>query len=184
MTAPQTACQTVDGFVDTLQRLLNAAWGPGWGVFTEEYTAFSDPQNVPLPQVVFHLLERAPTKELTPLKKRYFTVEPDPEYPGYNVEIYKTWYDCRVSFQCFARTNREARHLALQLEDFLTTYAGYFKEQGISEINFLGEEAPGRLDEAAGVVARRTLYYKLRIEHTITVRTKALEDVVVRVQAE
>lgn len=184
MTAPHSACQTIDGFVDTLGRLFSAAWGPDWGVFTEEHTAFTDPQNIPLPQIVFHLLERAPMKELTPLKKRYFTIEPDPEYPGYNVEIYKAWYECRVGFQCFARTNREARHLALQLEDFLTTYAGYFKEQGISEINFLGEEAPQYLNETAGVVPYRTLYYKLRIEHTIVVRTKVLEDVVIRVQTD
>lgn len=172
-------CTALDGFVDTLRRLLDAAWGPDWGELGEEVSDFTDPENVKLPQVVFHLLSRVPNKEFSPLKKRYSDTLPDPLYPGYHVEVWRRWYDCKIAFHCYARTNREARHLANKLAVFLDTYAGYFKEQGLSELLFLGEEEPERTRMAAGSLPVRTLLYLVRVEEVYVVRGKTLEEIII-----
>jgi hypothetical protein len=175
-------CTTLDGFVETLRRLLDAAWGPDWGELGEEVTNLNDPENVKLPQVIFHLVSRVPNEKLTPLKKKFYETFPDPDYPGYNVEIWRKWYDCKVAFHCYARTNREARHLANKLEAFLDTYTGYFKEQGLSELVFLGEDEPERTRLSGGLLPVRTLLYLARVEEVHVVRGKLLEDITINVR--
>lgn len=175
-------CTTLDSFVDTLQKLLNTAWGPDWGEFGEEVTSLNDPENVKLPQIVFHLTQRIPNQQLTPLKKKFHEAFPDPYYPGHNVEVWRKWYDCKVTFYCYARTNREARYVANRFESFLDTYAGYFKEQGLSELIFLGEEEVERTRLSGGLLPVRVLSYLFRIEEVQVVRGKLLEDVIINIR--
>jgi hypothetical protein len=172
-------CQTIEEFTTTLERLLKSAWGKDWGVFTEEYTSYSDPEKIVLPQIVFHLVKRRPFKELSPLKRRLMANYPDSEYKGYNVDIFKNWYECEVQFRCFARTNKEVRSLSVKLEDFITSYTGFFKERGLGEINFMEEKEPEKLSDSAGRVPCRILTYRFRVEHTTIIRQKTLEEVLI-----
>lgn len=177
-------CQTLDNLVDTIRRLLDSAWGPGWGVFTDEVTSFNDPESLKLPYIVFHLLSRMPNKELTPLKKKFFNTFVDPLYPSHNIEVWRKWYDCKVAFYCYARTNREARYWANKLEAFIDTYVGYFKEAGLSEMIFLGEEEMERTSASSGLLAVRSLLYSVRVEEIRIVRGKLLEDLSIQVKQE
>lgn len=176
------SCDTLKYFTDTLRLLLDAAWGNGWGVFTDEETTFDDPENMQLPYIVFHLVSRKPNEQLTPLKKKFFETIPDPLYKGHNVEIWRKWYDCKVAFVCYARTDREARYWANKLEAFIDTYVGHFKWQGMSELIFLGEGEAGRTRIQSGNLAARTLNYLIRIEEIRIVRGKLLEDLTIQVK--
>lgn len=176
------SCITVDQLIDNLRRLLDAAWGVDWGELTEEITVYNNPESTKIPRVVFHLLSRRPNEKLTPLKKRFYESFEDPYYKGYNVEVWRKWYDCKVAFRCYAQTNREARRLANRLEAFIDYYTGYFKEHGLSELIFLGEEEPGNTGLDAGFIPVRTLLYLLRIEEIHVVRGKVLEEVLIKVK--
>jgi hypothetical protein len=182
ITHERYSCDTLNSFADTLRRLLDAAWGTGWGVFSDEETTFDDPENMQLPYIVFHLVSREPNKELTPLKKRFFETMPDTLYEGHHVEVWRKWYDCRVDFLCYARTDREARYWTNKLEAFIDTYAGYFKENGMSELIFLGEGEAGRTRIQTGNLAVRTLRYLVRVEEIRIVRGKLLEDLSIQVK--
>lgn len=179
--APHYTCDTIDSFVDTLRRLLDAAWGPGWGEFTEETSVLNDPEQVALPYIVFHLESRVPNKELTPLKRKFHGAVADPHFEGYNIEVWRKWYDCKIRFYCFARTNREARYWANKLEAFIDTYVGYFKENGLSELLFLGENEPERTRMAGGLLPVRSLDYLARIEEIHVARHKVIEEIAINV---
>lgn len=175
-------CQVLDDFVDTIRRLLDLAWGAKWGEFTEEYTAYGDSENEPLPRIVFRLYSRKPHDKLSPLKEKNFGVIPDPEYPNQYIEIWRKWYDCVIKFYCFDKTNRGARALADKLERFISTYTGFFKERGLSELIFLGEDAPELLDTRHGNKNVRILVYTTRVEEVRIVRSKALEDITIQLK--
>lgn len=176
------SCKTLDNLVDTIRRLLDTAWGPDWGTFTDEVTDFNDLENVKLPYIVFHLLSRTPNQQLTPLKKKYFETFVDPLYPSHHIEVYRKWYDCRIAFYIYARTNREARYWANRLEAFIDSYVGYFKEAGLSELIFEGESELEKTGPANGLLAVRSLLYVARIEEVRIVRGKLLEDLSIQVK--
>jgi len=176
------SCVTIDHLIDNLRRLLDTAWGAGWGELTEEITTYNDPERVKMPRIVFHLLSRRPNEKLTPLKKKFYESFEDPCYKNYNVEVWRKWYDCKAAFRCYAQTNREARHLANRLEAFIDYYTGYFKEHGLSELIFLGEEGPGNTGLDTGFASVCTLFYLLRIEEVHIVRGKVLEEVLIKVK--
>lgn len=177
----QIGIVSIDDFAKAVHRLLNAAWGPDWGVFTEEDTALNDPNNVPLPQIIWHLEERVSQDKMNPRgKSRSWGAHVDKEYPGHTIEVRKWWFDCKVSFQCVAHTHKEARHLARRLEYFLVNYTGYFKEHGISEISFLRELGPRRFDHRQTNLPFRVLLFDVRIEQNDIVRTKAMEEIVIK----
>lgn len=178
----QFTCKVLDDFVDTIRRLLEIAWGPGWGEFTEEAVNFGDSQNVRLPYITFHLVSREPHDILSPLKKRYFQTVPDPLYEGHYIEIWRRWYECLIRFYCYERTNREARALANKLEVFIDSYVGFFKERGLSELIFKSEEAPDLLDSRFGNLSVRALNYSARVEEVHIVRGKLLEEVALEVK--
>lgn len=172
---------SIDDFARATHRLLDAAWGHEWGVFTEEETALNDPDNIPLPQIIWHLEERVNQRELNPRGKyRGWGAEVDEKNPGHMLEQRYWWFDCEVSFQCVAKTNAEARDLARRLEHFLVNYTGYFKERGISEVQFLREVGPRRFDHRQTNLPFRVLFFNIRIQQVDIVRSKVMDEVLLK----
>lgn len=173
-----------EGFADLLDRLLKAAWGQTWGTFTDKNPTGTTPEEVPLPIISWDVRERIPSEAMKQIKHRNWGTEPDPDNFGEFLTTFRQWFDCTIEFKVWAKTSREAKALLRKLEDVLLTYAGYFKEKGVSEITFLAEtrgdvETAGRQD-----LACRVLAYRVRTEHITAVRTAALNEIITKVEAE
>lgn len=172
---------TLDEFFDKLQEMLRIAWGPTWGEFAEASSTIDPAEDISMPRILYELEERVPAKEYSGLKHRLYSEEPDPEDPAYRISIYRQWFHCTVDFYCIHANRRGARELAEQFEQFLSSWVGYFKDLGISEILFEAEHKPQLAEEHRQRMGVRTLRYRITCMRPLLVRSKALEEVLIKI---
>src|SRR5437764_8847648 len=101
-----------EGFTDIIFRLLNAAWGTGWGTFVEAYPNNTDPQNIQTPVISYKLTEMMPgqigkdgTREMKPRHRD--TIFP-PGDPSTAIEVYGRIFDATVIFEIWEENNTKA----------------------------------------------------------------------------
>ena len=174
-------CVTLDGFSTALHRLLNAAWGHNWGVYSEEEPMGNEPDNLDAPQITFALDRRVISEELKAYRKKLMDVRPDPDNPGFNINIYQRLFRCRVSWRCWHKTKRGSRIMLKKLEWFLENYIGYFKEHGLVQMKFFSEERPMIDKTARRKIPCATLKYDIWIVETEIVRDRLLNDLNIKV---
>ncbi len=176
------SCSTLDGFVNAIHRLLNAAWGTGWGVFSEEEPTGNDPEKIPTPHITFELTTREISPELKNFRGKLMESFSDPDYPEFYIEVRKKFFKCRVTFKVWHKTNQGARAINEKLEYFLEHYVGYFKENGIMQLKFVKEGKPNKQIHARQLVPNRELLYDLYIVQNEITRTKLLNDITIKLQ--
>lgn len=166
----------LEKFTDMICKLLNIAWGNDWGIFSEENPTGNNPEETPLPHITYNLISRRST-EKRGLKGQTFAPIPDPEHEGETITPVRQWFDCIVEFCIYARTNAEATRLAQRFEEFMYTYRGFFKDEGITEIIFEEERAPEVNSLYRQDIPHRTIRYLVRIERIIEIRSYELRQV-------
>jgi hypothetical protein len=107
---------------------------------------------------------------------------PDPENPGYRIQVLGLWFDNLVEIMCWALTNKAANARATWLENLMLSYAWYFRYNGVQQILYAGRESDKRIDVENIVVFQRPLLYYLRTEKLFTVSEKTIEDLLVTVE--
>lgn len=167
-----------DQFTDEINRLLRLAWGDDWGTFTEDEPTGTDGNDVPVPVITFDLESRKRTKYgVKSLEPVHFDTIPDPENPAHSMKLYRQWFDVEMVFRVFHNTNRAARLLMEEFEDFLFTYKSHLKHIGISELVFQEEKKPTVESRWSQKLAARTLLYLVRIERITTVRSNNFVEI-------
>jgi hypothetical protein len=166
----------LEKLTDMIHKLLNIVWGEGWGVFSEESPTDNDAEKAPMPHITCKLVDRTHTDNKA-VKWSKFASEPDPEHEGETISSQRCWFTCELEFVIHAVTNREARIIAQRFEEFMETYVGYFKQEGVSEIIFKREKAPNVDSSTRQDIPHRSLCYQVRIERIITVSSYQLKQV-------
>ncbi len=131
----------INGLTDRLKPILEAAWGKDWGKFTAEMPKYND-HEAPMPQITYVQVSRKPSKSIKNIKPVLYNTYPDPDNPGYTISEYRQRYDCILDFVCWDKTSSGAMSRAEQLEEFIFTYTGIFKNLGIAEIVFIEMTKP------------------------------------------
>lgn len=88
----------------------------------------------------------------------------DPLVPGYTVEIYGQWFDNIVQFDSWSNDQRTAERLISWFEQFMTSYAGYIKQQGIPHLFFWRRNADDVNTTWRQSFAMRSSQYYFRTE--------------------
>jgi hypothetical protein len=175
-----------DGNIDSIEqvgevikKMLNAAWGIGWGDFTPEFAYGEDPDNVVFPQITFDINNRDITDNKSKKPTLTDTVKEvvNGVYTGDSFNIYRQWFDNIVEFNFYAKTNLEARRIMSRFETLMTAYCGFLKRQGISEILFLREVPPKMsMNYIEGIPMRSIMYY-VKLERIQVVRNSTIKRI-------
>lgn len=178
------AAGNVNDFDDAMG-LLHKVWAKvnPECVFSEEEPLDNTPEDLSLPHITYEVLTRKHSEGFSDGKKpRQLKSYPDPEQPGHNLTEASEWFDCHAEFLIFGRTKGEAKKWMKLLEEFILTYTGYFKQQGVAEILFLEEKSPKVSSEYRQDLPHRRLRYLVKIQRTQTLRSIRLDelDVVAR----
>lgn len=173
----------IDGFSTKIKELLDNAWEDGWGDFTVNGVKKEVIENMPLPLVIFDVINRTPSKGKIGLKPRATEIMIDPENNDYSIILHRKWFDAVVEFLVLDATNQDAMKLAERLELFIETYTGFFKEAGISELIFQ-EEVDSRFSKnyVEGVPSR-CLRYQLVLERIVSERVRTTKEVRSKIQS-
>jgi hypothetical protein len=154
-----------DGFTTLLKRLLTAAWGDKWGVFTSDAPLGNDPNNITFPVITYALKFMQPgkvgktTREIRPRQRMIeYLDDVNGTAPNANTILGQVM-DAEVVFEVWEDSNADVEKLAKRFRDFMTIYSGYFKSQGLRNIRFAmmnDISEGGRIRENA--VCRKLIY--------------------------
>lgn len=167
----------IEGFTDKVKSLLNDTWEDGWGEFTMEGPTGNNVDDIKLPLITFDVVRRIPSQNKKGVKSRNTEYRKDPTNDNYVMIISRRWFDCTVEFCVYNTTNRGARKLTSRLESFLESYAGFFKEQGISEMIF-EEEVETRLSTRYREgVPSTCIRYLIVLERILVERVRVTKEI-------
>lgn len=159
---------------DMIHALLRKAWGDEWQTrFGPEYPKKADME---APFIAYHTKSRVYTTGRG-VKPRLFEEAPDPKHIGHTIGLYMQSFDCQMQFDIFHQTGKDADALLQRFEEFLTTYTGYFKQNGIDEFLFqeqLEDDYDFRWRENYYV---RSLVYFVRVQRITPIPTYVLHTV-------
>lgn len=170
----------LNDFFDEMKALLENIWGNEWGSFGEYEGELESPEAISFPRICYQVNRRIPSQRSGP-KPRYYGDEIDPNNPEFSVSVHRQWYDCEILFYVMDKNMGATRELTDAFDVFMTTWIGYFKELGISEIIFLEESLPKVEREHRQFVASRALVYKVSYERITRVHQKMLTEVLMKI---
>lgn len=169
-----------EGFTDIIFRLLNAAWGTGWGTFVEAFPNNTDPQNIQTPVISYKLTQMLPgkigkdgTREIKPRHRD--TIFPSDD-PTTAIDIFGRIFDSIVEFEIWEENNTKASKLATKFIDFMDMYTGYIKQQGVKEIIFQKFSNDTTTGWNENIVSRKVEYF-VRFEHLNQINSDTLQKV-------
>lgn len=169
-----------DGLTTLMKRLLTAAWGDKWGVFTADAPSGNDPNNVNFPVITYSLKFLRPglvgksTREIRPRQRFTDDREVDGTQPMTTI-IKGQVMDAEIVFEVWEETNAKVEKLAKKFRDFMNLYSGYFVSQGLRNIQFLmmnDQSENGRFRD--NTVCRKFIY-QIQFEELTEVPTDVIK---------
>ncbi|MEX3713555.1 hypothetical protein ABFV99_14220 [Cytobacillus horneckiae] len=166
----------------TIKYLLDAAWGPKWGSFTQDGPNVTDAKNVEYPVILHYIQEMIPGligKGVREIKPRIRYTDINKETNGNQppaTNILGQVFDAEIAFEVWEETNAQVEKVAKRLRQTLSIYAGFLKEKGIKEIIFQKMETnkDSSIRDSSKV---RKLIYLVRFEELTEVPTDVLRVV-------
>jgi hypothetical protein len=169
----------LDQLGELLKRILNAAWGSGWGTISPDLQTGENPDDIIFPQITLDINSRESAEKMPikPVLTDTVVEVVNGKETGDAFNIYRQWFDCIVEFNFWARNNLEARRLMTKFESLMAAYAGHLKKQGISEIFFLKELPPRQSLNFLDGIPMRSLMYYVRFERIQSVRISTINKI-------
>jgi|GEM_PF-2841216 len=162
-------------FIDDLRRLWEAAGKAG--KFVRQSPLKEDAE---FPTITYRILRREINKEFKDIKPRYRTTIRHPYLEEEYIELYGQIFDVWVEFCIYTLSAEEADELVMELEEFLQTYAGFFKQKGVQEILFHAQGEDEVLEEQRIHISKRKLLYTMRFEKIIVRFLNEIEQIAVQ----
>lgn len=170
-------------FFETIDKTISIAWGNNWGTFTKAYPSESESKSIKTPIITYRTSEKTPSqmgqvKEIKPRIRHQFSI---PE----TGEAYQIWgqrFDCIVEFGVWADNDSKAEEYAEFFEEFMTTYCGLFKENGIIEIIHLKTVDEMHPHSWRVDFSSRHVIYHVIIDKKIPVSLATIEEVRVKLK--
>lgn len=149
-------------FIDEFRRLWEAAGKKGKIVRQEPLG-----EEATYPTITFRVIRRVINPHFKDLKPRFRSVVEHPLMEHEYVEIYGQIFDVWLELCVYSPSAEEADELVLEVEDFLQTYAGFFKASGVQELQFFAQGEDEVLTQGRLSIAKRKLQYTIRFEKII-----------------
>jgi len=162
-------------FIDDLRRLWEAAGKTGKFIRQSPVK-----EGAEYPAITYRILRRVVNESFKDLKPRHRGTIKHPYIEGEYIELYGQIFDVWVEFCIFSRGAEEADEMVIELEEFLQTYAGFFKHNGVQEILFHAQGEDEVLEDGKVTIAKRKLMYTMRFEKIIVRFLNEIQQIAVQ----
>ncbi|UNY39896.1 hypothetical protein KLEB273_gp024 [Bacillus phage vB_BauM_KLEB27-3] len=151
-----------DKMTTMMFELLKEAWGPDWGVFCEAFPNGRDKEDIDFPIITYESEKSFPgpigpsgRKEIKP-RNRETIIDEEDNVKGY---VRGQVMEHVIFFDVWEENNAKLYKIASKFKNFLNTYTGFLKKNGVKEMIFLEEiKHPGGLSIRDNAVGRRFIY--------------------------
>lgn len=164
-------------FINDLRRLWEAAGKRGNII---RHSPLKEDSSFPL--ITYRLMRRTINEAFKDMKPRYRTTIRHPYRGGEYVELYGQIFDLLVEFCVYSQTAEEADELVVELEEFLQTYAGFFKRNGVQEITFEAQGEDEVVNSGRISIAKRRLQYTMRFEKIIVRYLNEIQQIAIQAE--
>lgn len=163
------------GFVDDFRKLWEAA-----GKTAKIVRNSPLKEDVDFPTITYRIVHRKLSEGFKDLKPRPRGTIRHPYMEGEYIELYGQMFEVSVEFCVYSLSAEEADELVMELEEFLQTYAGFFKKNGVQEILFHSQGEDEVLTEGRVGAAKRKLLYTMRFEKLIVRFLNEIQQIAVQ----
>lgn len=163
------------GFIDDLRQLWESAGKTGNIIRKQPMK-----EKAQYPAITYRIKRRVLNGEFKDLKPRHRSTIKHPYMDGEYVELYGQNFDLTVEFEIYSLSAEEADEMVMELEEFLQTYAGFFKRKGVQEILFESQGEDEVIEEQRINVAKRQLNYTIRFEKIIVRFLNEIQQIAVQ----
>lgn len=163
------------GFIDDLRKMWEAA-GQEARIVRNTPTG----EDAKFPAITYRTLSRVVNAEFKDLKPRYRGTIRHPMREDEYVELYGQIFDVMIEFCILSPSAEKADEITVEFEEFLQSYAGYFKRNGVQEISFHSQGADEVMQEGRMTVAKRKVNYTMRFEKIIVRFLNEIQQIAVQ----
>lgn len=163
------------GFVDELRKLWKEA---GRGADIVRYMTFDNEAVYPV--ITYRTLRRLVNQAFKDHKPRYRTTIRHPYIPDTYVELRGQIFDVYVEFNVYSLSQEEADEIAEDLDDFIQTYKGFFKKNGVQEITFFAQDEDKVITDYRFPIACRTIQYTMRFEKVTPIFLDQIDQIAIQ----
>jgi len=166
------------GFIDEFKKLWSLAGKEAEFIRQQPFH-----QDMNFPIITYHTLRRMVNRDFKEIKPRYRTTIRHPYIPDEYVELKGQIFDVWVQFDVCSTSADEADLLVEELDDFIQTYRGYFKKNGVQEITFFAQETDIVDNSLRFPIAVRPVQYTFRFEKITPIFLNQIEQIVAQATA-
>ena len=163
------------GFIDDLRKLWEAA---GKEARIVRKAPLNDDAH--FPAITYRVTGRVLNDQFKDMKPRLRSTIEHPYIQGEYIELYGQMFDVSVEFCIHSLSAEQADEIVIELEEFLQTYAGYFKRNGVQELLFESQGADEVMEEGRIGLAKRRLNYTMRFEKLIVRFLNEIQQIAVQ----
>ncbi len=162
-------------FVDDLRQLWEAAGKTGEII---RHKPIKEEMNLPV--ITYRIIRRVISPQFSDIKPRFRGSIRHPHMDNEYVDIYGQMFDLWVEFGIYSQSGEEADQMVMELEEFLLTYAGFFKRNGVQEILFHSQGEDEVLTDQRIPIAKRKLSYTMRFEKIVVRFLNEIQQIAVQ----
>lgn len=162
-------------FIDDLRKLWEEAGKTGKIIRKNP-----NKENAEFPIITYRLVRRIVNTSFKDKKPRYRTTIKHPYMDNEYIDIFGQIFDVWVEFSVYSTSAEEADEMVLEFEEFLQTYAGFFKQKGVQEILFHSQGEDQVITSGRVPVSKRKLSYTMRFEKIIVRFLNEIEQIAIQ----
>ena len=132
--------------------------------------------------ITYSVKSREPKKEL---KARVRETVDEQVYASEDQRQGEIWgqkFKCTVQFNIFASVYSEAEEVMEKFEELITSYSGFFKENGIAEIFMLKQFTDEVYNQLRETLSVRNLHYYVEIEKLTVIFREKIKEIEILAQ--
>lgn len=172
---------TFSGFMDLINKIIKATNEEREDPITFiPYRTYSKTQDIETPIITYRTFHRAPVLEKSP---RYRETVNDSENNSKAIVIKGQLFTYTAEFTVYHDTYANADNTMLEFEDILTSYKGFFQQQGVSNIKFKEQLPDDSIDERENIFTK-VFHYDITIEKITLVSESKIKTITSKIQNE
>ena len=134
--------------------------------------------------ITYSVKSREPHKEIKPRLRQNIKTKDNNDGEDRDAQVWGQKFKCTVQFNIFASVYKDAEEVMEKFEELITSYTGYFKKNGVSEVYLLKHFTDDVYEQLRETLSVRNLHYYVEIEKLTVIFKEKIKEIEILAQKE